>query len=885
MRRVSMLLVLGGVLLAVASPRADVAPFPSWRTAANGNLSGAVQAGNTIYVGGAFTKIGTALSTTSGVLDPATLTFTPSTGCAAWGTSPVYWRYTTSPSPTALVDGAGPFPLPAGTSLVRMASDCRFDRAFRVVLPPGVRIDSTADEIVEAGGHVYFHVQYVLGVFGPVLAQAIVEVDGVTGVLQRYWIDSTPYPLFPVGVTSAGRLVARTRNANGRLVIGFFDPATGTFDARQTMADDGRVLLVGSVVVVFIYTSGGSQEVALDAATLAPLPQWPVVTGLVPVVAAGGGRIYTWGMDARIDGVATRAVVAFDATTGARDMSWSAPALTPDLFGYVSRLNYAAGRLIVTGDFTPGAPRDTMAALDAATGALDPWVFPFNATFIQDLGARLYVPEITARDRASRPGLAALDASTGAVQPWSAAPVSPSALTLDTAGGYLYVGRNGGVDRVSLATGAKDTTWGLDLTTGGSSGGMISAMTFHAGAAYVTGLFDAVNARGSATSYPRAGIAAVGASGAVLPWQVPLAQGCAVYAKVPSPWPCVSRLLVSEGRIVMAGSIFSTDGSFSGRALMAVTADTGAVDPLVPQFPQNVAGVDVDATGLYLAVITGPNGVSLAAQITSQGGPRVIGPVGRQYSPPSGMAVRLGRFYADVERDTASGAPTGNAYAWQAPVSFADGVGDFGTRELSYFPAIAATPPRAPINLQATTDGARLTLRWSPGPGDLAPFVSPVPPGASAASSHIVLASLASGGAPVAQFDTASADTSFATTAPTGTFYLRVQAKNAFGTSAPSAELRVDVQPQAPNPPLATIASVSGRTVHIEWQAASLGWPATSYLLDAGTAPGLSNIGTLPVNGTTFDAPVPPGRYYVRIRAVNAYGASVPGDEVILDVP
>jgi hypothetical protein len=36
---------------------------------------------------------------------------------------------------------------------------------------------------------------------------------------------------------------------------------------------------------------------------------------------------------------------------------------------------------------------------------------------------------------------------------------------------------------------------------------------------------------------------------------------------------------------------------------------------------------------------------------------------------------------------------------------------------------------------------------------------------------------------------------------------------------------------------------------------------------------------------TSFQAAVPPGRYYVRVRAVNASGAGAPGDEVIVDVP
>ena len=109
--------------------------------------------------------------------------------------------------------------------------------------------------------------------------------------------------------------------------------------------------------------------------------------------------------------------------------------------------------------------------------------------------------------------------------------------------------------------------------------------------------------------------------------------------------------------------------------------------------------------------------------------------------------------------------------------------------------------------------------------------------------------------------------------------------RNGSRTSAPSAEIRVDVQPSAPEPPIATIATVAGRTVRVQWQAPPHGWPATGYILEAGSAQGLTDIGVVPVGGLDFQATVPPGRYYVRIRALNASGASVPGDEVVLDVP
>jgi hypothetical protein len=57
------------------------------------------------------------------------------------------------------------------------------------------------------------------------------------------------------------------------------------------------------------------------------------------------------------------------------------------------------------------------------------------------------------------------------------------------------------------------------------------------------------------------------------------------------------------------------------------------------------------------------------------------------------------------------------------------------------------------------------------------------------------------------------------------------------------------------------------------------------YIVQAGSAPGQSDfynqsVGAQPViNGV-----VPPGRYYVRVRARNGSGVSVPSEEIVIDV-
>ncbi len=79
--------------------------------------------------------------------------------------------------------------------------------------------------------------------------------------------------------------------------------------------------------------------------------------------------------------------------------------------------------------------------------------------------------------------------------------------------------------------------------------------------------------------------------------------------------------------------------------------------------------------------------------------------------------------------------------------------------------------------------------------------------------------------------------------------------------------------------------SVSGTTASLTWTPSPTGGAPTSYIIQAGTAPGASNVFNGNVGAiTTLSAPVAPGTYYVRVRAVNAGGVSGPSNEVTLVV-
>ncbi len=118
---------------------------------------------------------------------------------------------------------------------------------------------------------------------------------------------------------------------------------------------------------------------------------------------------------------------------------------------------------------------------------------------------------------------------------------------------------------------------------------------------------------------------------------------------------------------------------------------------------------------------------------------------------------------------------------------------------------------------------------------------------------------------------------------PPGTYSARVRALNPFGASAASSPANLVIASASscvtpPPAPAGFTAQTGGLLVALAWQSSL---SATGYLLEAGLAPGLTNLLTAGVgNGTTFTATAPAGTYYTRLRAVNACGVSGPSVEV-----
>lgn len=175
----------------------------------------------------------------------------------------------------------------------------------------------------------------------------------------------------------------------------------------------------------------------------------------------------------------------------------------------------------------------------------------------------------------------------------------------------------------------------------------------------------------------------------------------------------------------------------------------------------------------------------------------------------------------------------------------------------------SAQVPAAPV-LQAAAAGSTVSASWTP---------------VSGATSYRVEAGMAPG-VMLAGYEMGPL-TSFSISAPQGTYYLRVLARNASGMSAPSNVVGVTVQ-SAQAPPLAPSnlqASVAGSSVTLTAQLP--GGPLTGLLLVAGVTPGAAQaVVPLAVAAQNTVPNVPPGTYFGRLVAVNAGGQSPPSNEV-----
>jgi predicted phage tail protein len=248
------------------------------------------------------------------------------------------------------------------------------------------------------------------------------------------------------------------------------------------------------------------------------------------------------------------------------------------------------------------------------------------------------------------------------------------------------------------------------------------------------------------------------------------------------------------------------------------------------------------------------------------------------WSPPAGNAVTHYLIFVGTSpgaADVVNALPVGNVLSVSGDVppgryyARVQAVNQQGAGPMSSEISFVSGGPDQPANptgLAMTWNGTVATLTWN---------------ASSGATRYYIEAGSAAGSSNIAVID-AGATTRYEVDVPPGTYFVRVRAASATAVSGPSNEVVVEGR-GAPERPTSLSSSVAGSTVTMRWFAPTTGSPPSGYLIEAGSAPGLANLATLQVGAvTSFSTTAPPGTYYVRVRAVNARGASQPSNEIIV---
>ena len=169
----------------------------------------------------------------------------------------------------------------------------------------------------------------------------------------------------------------------------------------------------------------------------------------------------------------------------------------------------------------------------------------------------------------------------------------------------------------------------------------------------------------------------------------------------------------------------------------------------------------------------------------------------------------------------------------------------------------------APQNLTSTVNGTTVTLTWSSSAG--------------AVTGYVVEASVLPNGPLVASLPVAATSVTVPNV-PLGVYFVRVRALNGGIASPPSNEVTVSVTggtgcPAPPLPPQLIVRAV-GPSVTLNW-ASTGGCAPSSYVVQAGSAPGLADIAQVNVGAQNgLSAVAPTGTYFIRVVGTNAFGAA-----------
>ena len=321
-------------------------------------------------------------------------------------------------------------------------------------------------------------------------------------------------------------------------------------------------------------------------------------------------------------------------------------------------------------------------------------------------------------------------------------------------------------------------------------------------------------------------------------------------------------------------------GSTTLRVTSPATAPSGTYALQVRAFDPSVALHDASASASYSVAAT---------TATAPGAPRsmaatVAGNTARLswLAPSAGSLPSAYLLYVGTRSgatDVANGYNVGNVLSaagdlqkgtYYARVRAANAIGTSSDSNEVRF--VIGRRLKTPSGFTVSWSGTTATLSWTAATADSA---------LDTPTNYVLEAGTSRGASDVAVVNVGNR-TVFRAEVTSGTYFVRVKAQNANGESEPSEELEIRT-PGTPQAPTALSATGAGAIVDLRWTASVGGFAATGYVIEAGSAPGLSNLARIQVaNLTRFTTTAPPGVYYVRVRGVNARGTSLPSNEVVV---
>ncbi|MDH4063743.1 MAG: M12 family metallo-peptidase [Acidobacteriota bacterium] len=183
----------------------------------------------------------------------------------------------------------------------------------------------------------------------------------------------------------------------------------------------------------------------------------------------------------------------------------------------------------------------------------------------------------------------------------------------------------------------------------------------------------------------------------------------------------------------------------------------------------------------------------------------------------------------------------------------------------------ATTLPTAPQNTQTSVVGNNITVSWQ-APAQGGPITT-----------YLIQAGTGPGLSDVFNGPVGAA-TSVSSPIANGTYYIRVAAQNSIGVGPYAMEVVAQVG-TPPGPPENVMASALAGVITLSWSPPSSGGAVTSYVVQAGSAPGAADFFNANVGpGTMVSGAVAPGTYYLRVLSQGPGGTSPPSSEATVVV-